>query len=83
MNKHQIVVVVLLVLLPWILWVVGSKAGEVARRASLVAVGTPVTRDPPHRSQRAELPHSAPTSGCDAKPVVRKNSADPQHPTRA
>jgi len=29
----------------------------------LVAVGTPVTRRPPHRSQRAELPHWAPTSG--------------------
>ena len=28
-----------------------------------VAVGTPVTRRPPHRSVRAELPHTAPTSG--------------------
>jgi hypothetical protein len=31
------------------------------------AVGTPVTRRPPHRSQRAELPHWAPTSGVDAQ----------------
>jgi hypothetical protein len=31
------------------------------------AVGTPVTRRPPHRSQRAELPHWAPTSGNDAR----------------
>ena len=28
-----------------------------------VAVGTPVTRRPPHRSLRAELPHKAPTLG--------------------
>ena len=27
-----------------------------------VAVGTPVARRPPHRSVRAELPHTAPTS---------------------
>jgi hypothetical protein len=31
------------------------------------AVGTPVTRRPPHRSLRAELPHKAPTSGVDAQ----------------
>jgi hypothetical protein len=31
------------------------------------AVGTPVTRRLPHRSQRAELPHWAPTSGNDAQ----------------
>ena len=29
----------------------------------LIAVGTPVTERPPHRSVRAELPHTAPTSG--------------------
>src|SRR5207244_2502279 len=28
-----------------------------------VAVGTPVTRRPPHRSRRAALPHRAPASG--------------------
>jgi hypothetical protein len=33
--------------------------------AATVAVGTPVTRRPPHRSLRAELPHKAPTSGSD------------------
>ena len=32
-----------------------------------VAVGTPVSRRPPHRSQRAALPHWAPTSGHDDK----------------
>ena len=32
-----------------------------------VAVGTPVARRPPRRSQRAELPHWAPTSGGDAQ----------------
>jgi len=29
----------------------------------LIAVGTPVTGRPPHRSVRAEFPHTAPTSG--------------------
>ena len=29
----------------------------------VVAVGTPVARSPPHRSQRAELPHWAPAAG--------------------
>ena len=37
------------------------------RRSLAFAVGTPVTRRPPHRSQRAELPHWAPTSGNDAQ----------------
>ena len=31
------------------------------------AVGTALTGRPPHRSQRAELPHWAPTSGSDAQ----------------
>jgi hypothetical protein len=31
--------------------------------AVLFAVGTPVSGRPPHRSERAEFPHSAPTSG--------------------
>ena len=34
-----------------------------------VAVGTPVARRPPRRSQRAELPHWAPASGSDAQMV--------------
>ena len=36
----------------------------------LVAVGTPVTRGPPHRSRRALLAHRAPTSGSDAQALV-------------
>src|SRR5437667_7451778 len=36
----------------------------------LVAVGTAIARRPPHRSQRAELPHWAPTLGHDAEPHV-------------
>jgi hypothetical protein len=35
-----------------------------------VAVGTAIARRPPHRSQRAALPHWAPTSGHDAKPHI-------------
>jgi hypothetical protein len=35
-----------------------------------VAVGTAIARRPPHRSQRAALPHWAPTLGHDAKPHV-------------
>ena len=34
-----------------------------------VAVGMPITRHPPHRSVREELPHTAPASGYDAKPL--------------
>jgi len=37
--------------------------------SSEVAVGTPITRRPPHRSVRAELPHTAPTSGIWRKSV--------------
>jgi hypothetical protein len=33
------------------------------RACVTVAVGTPVTRRPPHRSRRAALPHRAPASG--------------------
>src|SRR4029434_2897112 len=32
-----------------------------------IAVGTPVTQRPPHRSRRAALPHRAPASGRDAQ----------------
>ncbi len=35
-----------------------------------VAVGTPVTRHPPHRSLRAELPHKAPTIGIDVQALL-------------
>jgi len=36
-----------------------------------VAVGTLVTQRPPHRSERAALPHSALASGDDAKAYQR------------
>jgi hypothetical protein len=36
----------------------------------MVAVGMPVTRHPPRRSQRAELPHWAPTSGNDVQAQI-------------
>jgi hypothetical protein len=36
----------------------------------LFAVGMPVTRHPPHRSQRAALPHWAPASGRNAKALL-------------
>ncbi len=44
-------------------------AEEIDRKRGIepVAVGTPVTRCPPHRSVRAELPHTAPALGCDVK----------------
>ena len=35
---------------------------------NMVAVGMPVTRHPPRRSQRALLTHWAPASGIDAQP---------------
>ena len=36
-----------------------------------VAVGTALSGGPPHRSQRAELPHWAPALGCDAQTLLR------------
>jgi hypothetical protein len=44
---------------------------EYARRPS-VAVGTVIAHRPPHRSQRAALPHWAPALGQDAEPHIRK-----------
>jgi hypothetical protein len=35
------------------------------------AVGTPVARGPPRRSQRAALPHWAPALGHDAQALIR------------
>ena len=40
-----------------------SNRNGAEARHPLIAVGTPVTERPPHRSVRAELPHTAPTSG--------------------
>ena len=37
----------------------------------VIPVGTPVTRRPPDRSQRAELPHWAPALGKDAQALLR------------
>ena len=36
-------------------------------KLTFVAVEMPVTQHPPHRSQRVDLPHWAPTSGSDAQ----------------
>ena len=41
-----------------------------------VAVGTPVTQRPPHRSERAALPHSALASGDDARAYQRIRMTD-------
>ena len=41
-----------------------SRARPIRDRIEeMVAIGMPVARHPPHRSVRAELPHTAPTSG--------------------
>ena len=37
-----------------------------------IAVGTALSSGPPHRSQRAELPHWAPASDSGVEPHVRK-----------
>ena len=37
----------------------GLRKGEMG----LIAVGTPITERPPHRSERAQFGHSAPTLG--------------------
>jgi hypothetical protein len=41
-----------------------------------VAVGIPVTRHPPHRSRRAELPHRALASGSNAQALCRVRMQD-------
>ncbi len=45
-------------------------------RADEVAVGTALTGGPPHRSQRAELPHWAPASGIGSKAHFGKRMHD-------
>jgi hypothetical protein len=42
----------------------------------MVAVGMPVTRHPPHRSRRAELPHRALASGSNAQALCRVGMQD-------
>jgi hypothetical protein len=38
-------------------------ASEANLKGYVIAVGTPVTERPPHRTVRAGFPHTAPTSG--------------------
>ncbi|MGI9302955.1 MAG: hypothetical protein ACR2RB_09630, partial [Gammaproteobacteria bacterium] len=40
-----------------------DQLSRISSRYGLVAVGTPLTGRPPHRSVRAEFPHTAPASG--------------------
>ena len=42
----------------------------------LIAVGTPVARRPPHRSQRAQLAHWALASGPDVKALAGPGMQD-------
>ena len=44
-----------------------SNSRQIHTTFQRVAVGTALSGRPPHRSQRAELPHWAPTSGGDAQ----------------
>jgi len=41
----------------------GARTRRKISRNASIAVGMPVTRHPPHRSERAQFAHSAPTSG--------------------
>ena len=56
---------------------IDSFAGFVSDQGyALVAVGKPITRLPPHRSVRALLTHTAPTSSIDALQTVRSAKGD-------
>src|ERR1700678_1226365 len=44
-------------------WVEPSSTGNTRPRGALFAVGTLISERPPHRSERAQFGHSAPTSG--------------------
>ncbi len=44
---------------------------------TVVAVGTALAGGPPRRSQRAELPHWAPTSGAGGKALAGPGMHDP------
>jgi hypothetical protein len=41
----------------------GDGTGSYGDSAGVVAVGTPIAERPPHRTVRAQLRHTAPTSG--------------------
>ena len=45
-------------------------------RNLIIPVGTPVTRRPPDRSQRAGLPHWAPALGKNAQALIRIRMSD-------
>src|SRR6266704_772396 len=52
--------------------------------SAAIAVGTPITERPPHRTVRAAFPHTAPTSGVDGElavcapaPVTRLPGTEP------
>jgi hypothetical protein len=45
----------------------------------VVAVGTPVTRRPPHRSVRAGFPHTAPTLGEERESAPQETGAEYGH----
>ena len=49
-------------------------ARSAAEGSTMVAVGPPVSRRPPHRSQQAELPHWAPASGDDDQAAIGRPS---------
>ena len=51
--------------------------GFVDDQEGVVAVGTALSGRPPHRSQRAGLPHWAPTSGNDAQTLLGIGMQDP------
>ncbi len=50
----------------------GRVAASHREQFEPIAVGMGITAHPPHRSVRAELPHTAPASGVDAKSFSRQ-----------
>src|SRR5262249_18542731 len=62
----------------------GSKASPPAppERRRMIAVGTAVTSRPPHRSVRAEFPHTAPTLGVTAWLLLQLSVYAPAPVTR-
>src|SRR5664279_2418544 len=52
------------------------RATPMTRASPLIAVGTARAGGPPHRSQRAELPHGAPASGSGGEGDARVGAHD-------
>src|SRR4051812_29049667 len=54
-------------IMAWSLWrrrhQADAEQRHYRRRDKMIAVGTPITERPPHRSERARFGHSAPTLG--------------------